>query len=246
MDDSSTALPQQAILAALSSNWKEALKLNQQILAEDPDNVEALNRLARTYFELGNLSLSKKYFEATLEYDPYNQIATKFIKRIAAFRKKSAKNPLRATLANNIQLDGDIFIEEPGKTKLVTLLKVAEPQKLSLLFPGMPVVLIKKNRGITVTDQNNQYLGVLPDDIAHRLLYLMGGNNKYQAYIKTLKLNSLSILIKEIYRSLRFKNQPSFLDNLNAGPTYSSNIVLRQDQEESDFLSEEESEDEVI
>lgn len=236
MDDSSANLHRQAIQAALTLNWEEALKINQQILQVEPKNVEALNRLARSYFELGNLSSSKKYFENALEADPYNQIASKFLKRIETFNKKGNKASVLSILPP-VQIDGDMFIEEPGKTKLVTLLKVAEPQKLSLLSAGIAVYLTVKNRGISVTDQNGEYLGVLPDDISHHLIRLIKGGNKYQAIIKTIKTNGLSILVRETYRSARFKNQPSFLESNGISFAYSSDhIIVQSDGDEEAMI----------
>ena len=81
----STLIPlhQQAIQAALCANWQEALDINLQIIKQLPQSVEVLNRVARAYFELGNLKQSRKYYEEALKNDPYNQIAAKFLKRIA-------------------------------------------------------------------------------------------------------------------------------------------------------------------
>lgn len=248
MDDSSTAITQQSISAALSGNWKEAVDLNEQLIDADPKNIDAYNRLGRAYFELGNLAKSKKAFENTLLADPYNQIAAKFIARIEIIRKKGNKKSSFKILNNqsHIQsssINGDLFIEEPGKTKLISLLKVAEPQKLSLLSPGMTVDLVQKNRGISITDCNGNYLGVLPDDLSSHLLSLIKGGNKYQACIKNSKNNSLSILIRETFCSAKFKNQPSFLDHLNNSQTYSSNniIIQNDDNEDAVFIEDEES-----
>ena len=63
MDENLAILQNQAIHAALSANWEEAVKLNQQIIGIEPKNTDALNRLARAFFELGNNSSSKKYYE---------------------------------------------------------------------------------------------------------------------------------------------------------------------------------------
>lgn len=242
MDDSSANLHRQAIQAALSSNWQEAVQLNQQIIEVEPTSVEALNRLARAYFELGELVKSKKHFQKSLEVDPYNQIAAKFIKRIEAFSKCGKNNCKPGQILN--QIDSDLFIEEPGKTKLVTLLKVAEPQKLSMLSAGAQVILVNKNRGVTITDQDDGYLGVLPDDISHHLVRLMNGGNKYQAIIKTIKTNSLSILVREVFRAAKFRNQPSFLDSTNASFTYSSDhIFVPNDSEDEPPLESYEEEE---
>lgn len=247
MDESSTAITQQAIKAAMSCNWEEAIDLNKQLVELDPKNCDALNRLGRAYFETGNLFKSKKSFENTLEIDPYNQIAGKFIKKIEICRKKGNKKnhiPVLNHKSNTqmTSISGDLFIEEPGKTKLIGLLKVAEPQKLSLLSPGMAVQLVQKNRGISITDYNGEYLGVLPDDLSSHLLRLIKGGNKYQACIKNIKNNTLSILIRETFSSARFKNQPSFLDHLETTPTYTSNnLVLQSEDEEMVFSDDEES-----
>lgn len=248
MDDSPSDLSQQAILAALSANWAEALKLNQQLVDLNPKDIDALNRLARAYFELGDYPQSKKHYEMALSLDPYNQIASKFIKRIETCSKRKGvkitqNQGTTDTHGQTYQIDYDLFIEEPGKTKVVTLLKVAEPQKLSLLAPGSVVLLTTKNRGIAVTDPNGEYLGVLPDDIAHHLVRLIKGGNKYQAFIKAIKINSLVILVREVFRSTRFRNQPSFLEGLNVNLAFSSeNIVVQRDSEEEEVETEEEEE----
>lgn len=177
---------------------------------------------------------ARGYFEKTLELDSYNQIAAKFLKRIETFSKKGVKVPTERTFTP-IKLSSDIFLEEPGKTKVIGLLKVAEPQKLSLLSAGGGVNLVPKNRTIAVTDQYGEYLGILPDDLSRHLIRLIHGGNKYQAIVRTVKINGLTILIREVYRCPRFRNQPSFLEGLNTAVlTYSSdNIFIDEGDEEN-------------
>ncbi|MBI4038159.1 tetratricopeptide repeat protein [Candidatus Daviesbacteria bacterium] len=208
----STNLSVQAIEAALDSRWKEALKLNSQIIKSDAENVDALNRLARAYFELGNLNLAKKYYQKVLKFDPYNPIAQKNLKIIQSFKKGQVNFKKSPPQTLNNKISPNLFLHEPGKTKVVTLLKVAEPQRLSETYCGMPVLLQLKQRGITVVSQDNKYLGVLPDDISYQLLRLIKGGNKYESFVKSVKVNGLSIIIREVFRSRKFKNQPSFLD----------------------------------
>ncbi len=242
MSDPVVLLHQQAIAAALSANWEEALRINKQIFETEPQNTDVLNRLARAYFELGDLSESKRYYQQSLKYDPYNQIAIKFLKRIESFGKKGTRNEIRIN-SSPIQITPDFFIEQPGKTKSVSLVKVAEPQRLSLLSPGEFVKLVPKSRSISVTTPSDEYLGAIPDDLSHILLRLIKGGNKYSAFIKTIKTNSLSILIHEVFRAARFRNQPSFLDSSSQSTTYSSdNIVIPLDG--SEYASEEGEEEE--
>lgn len=216
MDAKSSPIPlnlsQLAIEAALSSNWQDALKLNKKILKVEPQNVDALARLARVNMELGKFNLAKKFYSEVLKYDPYNPIAVKNLKIIKSF-KSNSQNPNRN---GSVKLSPSLFLQEPGKTKVVSLLKVAEPQKLSQAFCGMKVEIIIKNRKITITDFEGKYLGVLPDDVSYHLLRLIKGGNKYEFFIKSIKVNGLAVLIRETFRSKRFKNQASFLGNLDA------------------------------
>lgn len=208
-------LHQAAIQAALNSHWETAIKINKEILKVDPQSIDALNRLAKAHFETGNYTLAKKYYSATLKYDPYNPIAQKNLKIL-----KATKADGKGLVAiGSGKISSSLFLQEPGKTKVVNLLKVAEPQKLSQVYPGMQVNMVVKNRGVTVTTAAGGYLGVLPDDISYHILKLTKGGNKYEIFIKAVKVNGLIVLIKEVFRSKRFHNQPSFLDSSHSGPT---------------------------
>jgi len=232
-----------AIDAALACDWNKAETINRQIIKQDPQNTACLNRLARALFELGKYQQAKKIYQSVLEIDPYNPIAQKNLKRATAFKKNESRvvtNP-----PQSIIITPNLFLEEAGITKVVNLLKVAEPQKLSKLYAGALVNLVTKNRGITVTDYENNYLGVLADDMAHLLLKLIKGGNKYQALIKSVKPNGLSILIREVFRSKKFRNQPSFLDSSKPLTYSSDNITLTYDDSASDGV-ESESEDSTV
>ncbi len=236
-----THLNDQAIDAALNSSWEMALKINKQIIKKDPQNVDALNRQARAYMEMGKGNLAKKYYSEALKFDPYNPIAIKNLKIIKSFKP----NGLEYVPSTNgySRLSPSLFLQEPGKTKIVSLLKVAEPQKLSQAFCGMRVEMIIKNRGITIVDLNGNYMGVLPDDTSHLMLRLLKGGNKYDLFIQSIKVNGLSILIKETHRSKRFKNQSSFLDNSDS--IVSSEIITNLDQSDDDEEESLEEEPEV-
>ena len=232
MDYSSltSSLYQQAIDAALDSKWEEALKINRKIIKLDPLNVDALNRQAKAYMELGKSNLAKKYYSEVLKVDPYKPIALKNLEIMKSFKSNGQSNSWRTDCHN--RLSPSLFLQEPGKTKMVSLLKVAEPQKLSQAFCGMKVMVAIKNRKITIVDSNGNYLGVLPDDINHHLIRLYKGGNKYELFIKSIRVNSLSVIIKETFRSKRFKNQPSFLEYSDASAT--TNILTSLDRTNTD------------
>lgn len=250
MDDSSGSptLYQQAIDAALESNWEKALKLNKKIIKLDPQNVDALNRQAKAYMELGKGNLAKKYYSEVVKIDPYNPIALKNLKIMKSFKSdgqsKSGPDGQEWQINCHSKLSPSLFLQEPGKTKVVSLLKVAEPQKLSHFFCGMKVEMSIKNRKITIVDSNGNYLGVLPDDINHHLLRLFKGGNKYELFIKSIRVNSLAVIIKEVFRSKRFKNQPSFLEYSDS--SVSTNILTSLDRTDTDEEAEEDEEEPVV
>ncbi len=247
MDDkapSSSQLNQLAINAALNSNWEEAIKLNRQIIKIDPQNIDALNRQAKAYLELGKFNLAKKFYCEALKFDPYNPIASKNLKIIKAFKIGTKNAPTSAgyssTPIGHPKLSPSLFLQEPGKTKVVNLLRVAEPQKLSHVYCGMKVEVVIKNRKVIITDADNEYLGVLPDDISHHLIRLIRGGNKYELFVKSIRVNGLSVLIRETFRSKRFKNQPSFLDF--SGSTVITDIIASFEDDNEEDSSEEEEE----
>lgn len=211
-----------AIDYALSCRWEEAVTLNLQLLEEDPKSTQYLNRLSKAYFELGKYSECKKLYNQVLEIDPYNAIAQKNLKKLAAIKKDSTlKNGSNASV-----ISASLFYEEPGITTIVTLVKVAEPQKLVALSPGSLVNLNVKKRGITVTDMGGHYLGAFPDDSAYHLMRLVEGGNKYQVIIKSVKSNGVAILVREVFRAKKFKNQASFLQDAKLMVYSADNIPL--------------------
>jgi len=238
MDNSpkSDNLSELAIDAALDCRWEEALKLNKKILKLDPQNVDGLARLARVYLEMGRINLAKRYYLEVIKVDPYNPIALKNLKIIRSFKPNGYQSIIH--LNGGTKLSASLFLQEPGKTKIVNLLKVAEPQKLSQSYCGMPVEMIIKNRKITIVDGYGNYLGVLPDDISHHLVRLLRGGSKYALFIKSIKVNGLSVLIKETFRSKRFKNQPSFLES-NGANLKLTEIFTSLDTSDSEDESEE-------
>lgn len=81
-------LHKQAIEAAITCKWENAIDLNQKILQFEPQNTEVLNRLAKAFFETGNYSQAKKVYTQVLEIDPYNTIAEKKLKESRVFKKR--------------------------------------------------------------------------------------------------------------------------------------------------------------
>lgn len=202
-----TPLKTQAIETALQGDWEEAIKLNKELLKEDPNDVEALNRMALAYMVLGKNTNARSTYKKVLDIDPLNSIALKNLKRIKPDSKKDKKEPE----TNFIIQVNNIFLEETGKTKIVDLINLAQAEVLSKLKTGQSVRLSIKRLKIFVHSENDSYIGVLPDDIGNRLIKFINGGSKYEAFVKSAKHNGVSIFIRELKRASRFREIPSFL-----------------------------------
>ncbi len=213
-------LAQLAIAAAVCSDWKEATKINQKILSFTKNNVEALNRLAKAHLSLGEKEKAQKLYKQVLTLDPCNIIARKNLEKISKSNGASQSNGKQNGNSNHSALANlsSIFIFEPGKTKTINLLNLAPPATLSSLSCGELVLLNVKKHSITISTCDGIYLGVLPDDLAHKLLTFIAGGNKYEACIKCVTSKSLTVFIREVCRSEKFLNQPSFPDNRDGKP----------------------------
>jgi len=224
-------LTNQAIQTALEGNWNEAINLNKDLIKENPQDIDALNRLALAYTIVGKLKEAKTAYQKVVDIDPLNSIALRNLKKL---KEKNIKetNPSEYRINNN-------FLEEPGKTKVIELINTAQPKIIEGLRTGKSLTLTVKRLKIFVED-GDQYVGVLPDDIAKRLIKFINGGCTYDAFVKSASTHKVSIFIKEIKKSSRFKENPSFLSNSESSLTVSKEArKLNEKEEDDDSYSEE-------
>ncbi len=199
-----TSLKLQAIQTALTGDWKNAISLNRQLLNENPEDIDTLNRLALAYAISGKVKDAKTTYLRVLDIDPLNPIALRNVQRLKEKTLTKKNDNAALQISNN-------FLEETGKTKVVELVNTAQPKIIQTLRTGQFVSLSIKRSKIFVLLDEKQYIGVLPDDLGRRLIKFMKSGNKYDACIKSANPHHVIVFIKELKRSLRFKNQPSFL-----------------------------------
>ncbi len=189
----------QAIQTALTGDWKSAIDLNQLILQEEPEDIDTLNRLAFAFLSTGNPKDAKDLYEKVLTLDMQNPIAIRNLKRLYDVNSK------KIIMINNL------FIEEPGKTKVMDLINIADKKVITHLRSGEKLDLKIKRSRIFAYDLDNQFIGMLPDDTCQRLIKFMEAGNEYEAYVRTVDSNKVSIFIRETKQVKKFKNQPSFV-----------------------------------
>lgn len=235
-----TLLKNQAIQTALTGDWSNAISLNQELLKENPHDVETLNRLAFAFMVIGKIKEAKQTYQKVLKLDNNNPIALRSLKKLSDVawndHALSSHPPLLKTDA--------MFIEENGKTKIIELTNVAEPHIIAHLMTAEIVELRIKRLKVFVLDANNHYIGMLPEDIGKRLIKLIKAGSIYETCIKAIEDHKVAVFIKEVKKPSRFKNQPSFLPNdLIKHATFKRSHAPKPDLDESSDSDEEPEED---
>ena len=197
------SLKTQAIQTALQGNWQEAILLNKNLVKQDPDDIDALNRLALAYMITGKSKEAKTAYQKVVNIDPLNSIALRNLKKL------KDKN---LTFSSSTYQINNAFLEEPGKTKVIELINIAQPKIVESLRGGQLLNLTIKRLKIFVQD-DKQYIGVLPDDIAKRLIKFIKSGCQYEAFLKSANSHKVTVFIKETKKTTRFKDQSSFLSN---------------------------------
>lgn len=193
-----------AVTAALHCDWEQAKKINTKLLASDPDNIDCLNRLGKALLELGEKDKALRLFRKVLRISKYDPIAKKNLERATATKAVTRTFDHHArTLTTN-------FIEEPGKTKLVNLVNIAQTSILLKRNYGDKINLSTRRHTVVASDLSGNYLGAVPDDLGHRLAILMKAGNLYDGLIKSVTKNSIVVFLKELSRAKRYRNTPSF------------------------------------
>lgn len=198
MDD----LSQMAISSALAGDWETAIKINKQILSTENENIDVLNRLARAYAETGDLQKAQRYAEKVLKLEPNNSIAQKSLAKWQ-LTKKAGLNTKRV-------LSPQAFLEEPGKTKTVSLINLGDKQTIMSLSCGDCLELALHPHSISLSTQEGEYIGKLPDDISHQLKKLMEFGNQYLCLVKGADSKEVKVFIRETHRGESIKHISSF------------------------------------
>jgi hypothetical protein len=183
--------------------WEDAVKTNLEILRDDPENVDALNRLARSYMEVDQIAKAREISQKVLKIDSVNSIALRCLEKWKSLKKGDAKSPSTTITAES-------FLEEPGKTKMVDLIHPGDESVLAQLDSGDEVTLLTHPHRVSVSTLDGKYIGRLPDDLAARLRTLIKQGNKYQVLIKTINGRLVRVFIREMEKSQIARDTVSF------------------------------------
>ena len=141
-------LADQAIAQATAAQWSEAAETNQKLLELGPD-VEAENRLAKAYWEQGELGAAREHYQTALALDPTNRIAERNIDRLRVLLVDAGDKTVPAQEGSKAPVS--IFVEETGKTGFAYLTDLPNPRKLAQVNPGDAVELTPEGNLLIAT-----------------------------------------------------------------------------------------------
>lgn len=198
-------LADQAIAAALESDWTRAADLNKQILDVSPEDVEARNRHGRALLELGKLDDARAAYQEVLKAYPHDPIALRQVARIAALAEDKRKPD---TTRSKTQTR--LFIEDMGKTGILRLVNPAPLNVLARYSPGAEAELREQEGLLAVHARDGALLGFLEPKVGRRLIEMIRGGNEYVIAIVTNDQQNPRVAIREVVQSPANADRISF------------------------------------
>lgn len=238
-------LQKKSIEYAKTGEWEKAMEVNQNILVENPSDIATLNRLGFCYIQLGKKSEAKETYQKVLSLEKVNSIAKKYLDLL------NQNVEIQRQQANVFE----DFVEEPRKTKIITLDRLADPKILSKLSVALSCSLKPKGRYVCVQTPDGEYIGSLPEDISMHLSQLIKTGNEYLCLIRSVSKSGCIVFIKEKVVSPENKHTPSFLVQVKGTLLDNDEDVILPDmmepeggsmEREKELENEEDNDEEVI
>ncbi|HUP83212.1 MAG TPA: tetratricopeptide repeat protein [Candidatus Limnocylindria bacterium] len=236
-------LTEQAIAAATAAEWEAAADLNRRILDLGADSA-AENRLAKSYWELGELATARDHYQAALALDPTNRVAERNINRLRMLLAEAGKKTVPAQKGSKAPVS--IFVEETGKTGFAHLVDLADPKRLAQVNPGDSVELSPDGPRLAAAS-NGVHIGFVEPRVAARLLKLIAEGNKYTAGVTSLGEQDVRIIVRETYQDPANYGKVSFPTAAKVSDLrpYTKGTLVREEMELEEELEEDEEEDEI-
>ncbi len=236
-------LVEQAINAARQADWAGAAEANRKVLELGPDSA-AQNRLAKAFWEMGELSQAREHYQSALAIDPTNRIAERNIGRLRQLMVEAGSRTVPAKPGSKAPVS--LFVEETGKTGFAHLVDLASPADLAQVNPGDFVELAPEGPRV-VARSNGVHIGVVEPRVAARLLRLMADGNRYSAGVTSLGDKDVRIIIRETFQDPANYGKVSFPTAARVSDLrpYTKGTLVREEAELEDDLEYDE-EDESI
>ncbi|MQF64788.1 tetratricopeptide repeat protein [SAR202 cluster bacterium AC-409-J13_OGT_754m] len=194
----------EAIQLALSGKWREAIPVNQMILAYFPEDTEALSRIGKAYLELGDYTKSRKNFQKVLEISPYNSIAKRNLNRLQRLPDTNGN------VIKGREVRPQLFIEESGKSGITHLAQTAGEIVLAKIAAGDVVNMKLHDNKLAVLNQEGDRLGFVETRLGSRLVRLMKLGVLYDVAVLRVDGDNVTVIVRETFRDSSVLDTPSF------------------------------------
>jgi tetratricopeptide (TPR) repeat protein len=198
-------LADQAIAAALESDWQRAADLNKQILDLSAEDPEARNRYGRALLELGKLEESKAAYQEVLRAFPHDPVALRQVKRVDLLLADKKK-----TQPTKSKTQTRLFIEDMGKTGILRLMNPAPPPIVARYSPGAEADLREQEGLLAVHARDGELLGFLEPKVGRRLIELIRSGNEYVVAMVTNDVTNPRVAVREVVQSPENAHRISF------------------------------------
>jgi len=233
---------EEARRAALDGNWDAAIEINKELIARDPKDSAAYNRLGRAYLERRDYGTAYEAYMDALKSDPANLISRRNLQRLEYLRSATAINQDAPATHFPRTL---VFIEEVGKTWVDELVNPAPMSELAEIYAGQKLELVPDGQRLAVHDSSGRRIGEVEAKTAERVMQLMEGGNIYEVYALGPSAASIRIILREVHHDPALASQISFPRQITATRKYLRERDDLRRRDESDFyLEDEDGEDE--
>jgi len=192
-------LVEEAVRHSENGAWEEAVSANSEVLAMDPEDIAALNRLGRSLTKLGRLRDALDAYTRATTVDAANAIALRNSTRLRAILETAGTETVEA--ANPSELRADHFIMETGRSAVLELENLAPVAGLATVLPGDVLEIQSDGPYLRLYTSSGAPLGTAPAERSHRILELMSAGNEYSAVVVSATHDSVLVLIRETFRS---------------------------------------------
>ena len=203
-----------AIAYAFERRWDLAAEENRALLEQQPEDIEAANRLGKALTELDDPGAAIVAYRRSLEIDPGNTIARKNIARLetaAPAAKGKAREGKARKPGGGEAIRPDALIEESGKSAVFELQRL-NTRALKRLSAGDPVQLqASEEHGLDVRSTTRAVLGHIEPRAGQRLRRLIEGGNRYEGAIRAIGDGTVTVIVRETYRHPSLLDEASFV-----------------------------------
>jgi tetratricopeptide (TPR) repeat protein len=235
---------EEARQAALEGNWDGAIEINKELIARDPKDSAAYNRLGRAYLERRDYAAAYEAYSDALKSDPANLISRRNLQRLEYLR--SAKQSDREAPATVFPRTL-VFIEEVGKTWVDELVNPAPMSELAEIYAGQKLELVPEGNRLAVHDSSGRRIGEIEAKTAERVIELMAAGNIYEVYALGPSAASIRIILREVHHDPALAGQISFPRQIAATRKYlRERDDLRRRDVDDFYLEDEEVEEEEL